>query len=197
MSVKLDNPFEQDVLDIERGHAEGHAQTQDEHFRDEIANPADVAAIQAANLRPKGFYVTDPENYRPTVFTEVSQDEDGTRTGTPGPRSMGVILARVSQTVKGEVFTSVVRIKISPETRHKAVWVNDTFDSFHPVKHDSATRMYSEAQAMHKAATGAYATRISALLQFLAETPFKVNCMVKDDGNLTPWQIAPVGKGRR
>jgi hypothetical protein len=180
------NPFESPMIptDLE---PEGFGGSAGE-FQDIIPNPEEADEIVKANQAPRGFYMSDPVAYPPTISTRVKT------LGDEGPRNMGVVNARVTQVVKGETYTAFVTLELSPDKRPKRVYVDGVFSHNHPTKHDAATRMYGEAQEMFKAVLGRYATSVTALLEFLQETPFKVECFPTEDGKLLPYKLAPAGR---
>lgn len=195
MATKLaNNPFMQEASAAPIHDSEGSL---DKEFQDTIANPDEADGIAKANATPSGWYTSDPETRQPTIFTQVREDEDGSKTGVKGSRRIGTILARCTQVYKREEYTSLIRVEISPDARAKRLWENEEFSGFHPSKHDGATRMYSEAQGLYKAARGSNATSVTALLEFLQETPFRVQCMARDDGSLVAYKLAAVGRNKR
>lgn len=154
-----------------------------EHWYDEPVDAKEADAIQKRNQQPAGDYETVPEEFGEFSCTPTTNDEG---------RLTFTFFGRGRTQRKGEVTEASLRYRISPDARTKR-----NFETGEEIegKDDLQTRLWAEAVSVYAQAQGEAPKTRRQLVEFLQQTPLRLNTMNGEDG-LIVLHIKSVRRGR-
>ena len=146
--------------------------TLDDLFTQEVDMAAAEDVLRRA-LAPMGTYQTDPGENGPmnvniTAFEEKDADENVT-----GKRLMVTVTGRGTAKIKGAVVNAGLRVRLSPDARKSAEYIDGERTGNLTEKDDSATKLWAQACASYKAHFGEAPKNRGAVVEYLRDYPVR------------------------
>jgi len=172
----------------------------DDLFNKEV-NATEAEQGNKRNMAPAGTYVTDPEEFPPTI-SPAKYKEDRQKDGTvTGKRLFVTVTARASATIRGAESTQVLRFDLSPEQRHKKIWDNTEnkwTGEFDEAKDDNMSKLWFNAVGAYQDFHGKGTTFTQGdVLEFLKAVPVALRTMQGDRGELVVLSLSSRGRRSR
>lgn len=162
----------------------------DSMFNKEVDASQAEEAIQSL-LPPKGNYQTNPDDYPLNAFANEFEEKDGS-----GKRRMVTLTGFAFATIEGTEYKTRLRLRLSPDARKAAEYVDDEPTGELTDKDDAATKRWNEALKLYKDKVKSLPKNELELIEFLKATPFRVYGYHGRNGEMGFSQITAPKRGR-